>query len=495
MELVLLKNPLTISAKTLKSLTNNFKEYTKKPVYSATDEQAYEESQAAADLINEAIQQISIAKEELKTLVAQVKRDYDKIQAPGEREDFSDALEKLEIETNFNGILGTATEMTYMLKTRLTEVMSHRNRMGRRLGLIPAELNTTANTQTSKNIEHELTDNEWISEDSNESPHKQLRDISEILESNVEEAPMEVQMANIVENDAINQDNNKFDAHYTQKGGRAIKSSSLNAQKEGEQRFFYNLGCNCDQLEQAARGPVGLFLLDMPGSLLAGVVQQDRFAVVVEGERQRVDELESSTPEGMDKMVSIALERAAAKEEDELGLAEYVMSDGPAHDSTFMRSQIVRFDMRLSDISDYGFLNLGGPEMVSNHKDNVQVSLCSWFFKGEGMDWLSKVAHIGRFEEADPSPEFNVFLDKILGNLCTLSASSIPDELRPVMTFYSAIAYSGIGKPLKAMTNFNLAAKGVTDQNKALLTALSPVGKTQEINLGDYYVMAFKSRR
>ncbi|CAJ0593361.1 unnamed protein product [Cylicocyclus nassatus] len=150
--------------------------------------------------------------------------------------------------------------------------------------------------------------------------------------------------------------------------------------------------------------------------------------------------------------------------------------------------------------------------------DNVQVSLCSWFFKGEGVDWLSKVAHIGRFEEADPSPEFNVFLDKILEagllflspysaqvflarslalheqyavlmNLCTLSASSIPDELRPVMTFYSAIAYSGIGKPLKAMTNFNLAAKGVTDQNKALLTALSPVGKTQEINLGDYYVM------
>ncbi|CAJ0610393.1 unnamed protein product [Cylicocyclus nassatus] len=288
-------------------------------------------------------------------------------------------------------------------------------------------------------------------------------------------------------------------------------------------------------------------------------------------------------PEGMDKMVSIALERAAAKEEDELGLAEYVMSDGPAHDSTFMRSQIVRFDMRLSDISDYGFLNLVEPtpddtlfggsftcgliaarlrhvvkqrldiarsllaliqlysedsgrydypmfefsdlerklsNIINNYRlfdDQLSLKLANWFFKGEGVDWLSKVAHIGRFEEADPSPEFNVFLDKILEagllflspysaqvflarslalheqyavlmNLCTLSASSIPDELRPVMTFYSAIAYSGIGKPLKAMTNFNLAAKGVTDQNK-LLTALSPVGKTQEINLGDYYVM------
>ncbi|CAJ0595286.1 unnamed protein product [Cylicocyclus nassatus] len=47
-----------------------------------------------------------------------------------------------------------------------------------------------------------------------------------------------------------------FDAHYAQKGGRSIESSSFDAQKEGEQRFFYSLGCTCDQLEQAARGPI-----------------------------------------------------------------------------------------------------------------------------------------------------------------------------------------------------------------------------------------------
>ncbi|VDK45565.1 unnamed protein product [Cylicostephanus goldi] len=392
----------------------------------------------------------------------------------------------------------------------------------------------------------------------------------------------------------------EFDAHYAQKGGRSIKSSSLDAQKEGEQRFFYSLGCTCDQLEQAARGPVGLFLLDMPGSLLTGVVQQDRFSVVVKGEMKMVDELESSTLEGMNKMISIALERAAAKEEDELGLVDYVTSNGPAHDSTFMRSQTVamkwsqiinlfleaiqapqsstestpedtlfggsftcgliaarlrhvvkqRLDIARSLLAllqlysedsarfDYPMFEFSDLERklssIINHyrlfddqlslklaKDNVQVSLCSWFFKGEGVEWLSKVAHIGRSEEADLSPEFNVFLEKIveaglqhlspysvqvflarslamhekyavLMNLCTLCASSIPDELRPVMTFYSAIAYSGIGKPLKAMTNFNLAAKGITDQNKALLTALSPVGKTQEVNLGDYYVMALR---
>ncbi|CAJ0606684.1 unnamed protein product [Cylicocyclus nassatus] len=123
-------------------------------------------------------------------------------------------------------------------------------------------------------------------------------------------------------------------------------------------------------------------------------------------------------------------------------------------------------------------------------RDNMQVSLCSWFFKGEGVDWLSKVARIGRFEEADPSPEFNVFLDKILeAGLLFLSPYSAQVFLARSLALHEQYAV------LMAMTNFNLAAKGVTDQNKALLTALSPVGKTQEINLGDYYVMAFKSRR
>ncbi|KHJ86822.1 hypothetical protein OESDEN_13418 [Oesophagostomum dentatum] len=80
-----------------------------------------------------------------------------------------------------------------------------------------------------------------------------------------------------------------------------------------------------------------------------------------------------------------------------------------------------------------------------------------------------------------------------LMKLCTLYGNSTPEELRSVMTFYSAIAYSGIGKPLKAMTNFNLAAKGITEQNKAMMIALSPVGRpSQEVNLGDYYVTALR---
>ncbi|CAJ0601464.1 unnamed protein product [Cylicocyclus nassatus] len=179
----------------------------------------------------------------------------------------------------------------------------------------------------------------------------------------------------------------------------------------------------------------------------------------------------------------------------------------------YSEDSVGRYDYPMFEFSD---LERKLSNIINNYRlfdDQLSLKLAK---RGRGL--ADKVAHIGRFEKADPSPEFNVFLDKILEagllflspysaqvflarslalheqyavlmNLCTLSASSIPDELRPVMTFYSAIAYSGIGKPLKAMTNFNLAAKAVTDQNKALLTALSPVGKTQEINLGDYYVM------
>ncbi|VDM66878.1 unnamed protein product [Strongylus vulgaris] len=365
--------------------------------------------------------------------------------------------------------------------------------------------------------------------------------------------------------------------------------------------FFYSLGCTCDQLEQAARGPIGLFLLDMVGSSLAGVVQQDRFSVVLVGEDDLVNELESCAPEVMEKIISVALERVKAKEEDELGVDEYETLNGPAHNCTNMRSQIVikkwakvielfleaakspltsaeqpskdimfggsftcdliasrlrhivkqRLDLSRSLLaliqlyaedsmrSDYPMFDFS--ELETNlssvkslyglfhdllalklAKENVQVSLCSWFFKGDGVEWVCKAAHAGSSDEQTSRLKYNEFLDKIVNaglrvlspysteallarflathekyailmNLCTLYVNRTPEELRSVMTFYSAIAYSGIGKPLRAMTNFNLAAKGITEHNKALLTALSPVGKSSEgINLGDYYVTALR---
>ncbi|KAE9412018.1 hypothetical protein Angca_000266, partial [Angiostrongylus cantonensis] len=76
-------------------------------------------------------------------------------------------------------------------------------------------------------------------------------------------------------------------------------------------------------------------------------------------------------------------------------------------------------------------------------------------------------------------------------SLCTSYADDSPKELRPVITYYSAIAYSGLGKPLKAMSAFNTATQGIMQSNSGLLFALSPIGQPlQEISLGDYYVAA-----
>ncbi|VDO95756.1 unnamed protein product [Heligmosomoides polygyrus] len=64
-------------------------------------------------------------------------------------------------------------------------------------------------------------------------------------------------------------------------------------------------------------------------------------------------------------------------------------------------------------------------------------------------------------------------------NLCSTYAD-MPATLRPVVTFYEAIAFSGVGKPLKAMTAFNSAAHAVTEGNNALLRAMSPIGQKPE---------------
>ncbi|KAK6726874.1 hypothetical protein RB195_004896 [Necator americanus] len=388
----------------------------------------------------------------------------------------------------------------------------------------------------------------------------------------------------------------EFDANYTHRGKRTINSSSIDVQKEAEQRFFRSLESTCDQLEQAAYGPIGLFLLDMVGSSLAGVVQQDRFSIVLDGETKLVDEMESCASGVMEKIITVALERAEAKEEDELGVDEYEVLNGPAHNCTSMRSQVVikkwsaiinlfleitesspardgehesvnLFDgsftcglvaSRLSHVvrrrldigrSLLALIQLYAEDSVLDFSDletkliatinmyklfdaqlslklareNVQVSLCSWFMDGGGgLEWVCKAAHVGLPEEETGLPEFNEFLDIIVNaalqvlspystdalllrsltvyeryptlmNLCTLCENAIPEELRPMLTFYSAIAFSGTGKPLKAMTHFNLASKGITNMNKALFVALSPIGQpSQEINLGDYYVTALR---
>ncbi|KAL6742934.1 hypothetical protein Aduo_016027 [Ancylostoma duodenale] len=185
MDTVLHKKPITISVNTLRTLIQSFKEYAKKPAFSDKEPIQYEESQTAVDLITGALQQITIGKDELKSLVTQMKQDYASLPSKEERHNFAQQLENIEKETQFNEVLGTATEMVYMLNTRLTEVKSNRNRLGRKLGIPnPPESYETnligGNREKSipqalnkdKLIERhaEICDNsEWLSENSQSS--------------------------------------------------------------------------------------------------------------------------------------------------------------------------------------------------------------------------------------------------------------------------------------------------------------------------------------
>lgn len=63
-----------------------------------------------------------------------MKQDYASLHSKDEKNSFAQQLENIEKETQFNDVLGTATEMVHMLNTRLTEVKSNRNRLGRKLG-------------------------------------------------------------------------------------------------------------------------------------------------------------------------------------------------------------------------------------------------------------------------------------------------------------------------------------------------------------------------
>ncbi|KAK6037456.1 hypothetical protein COOONC_25039 [Cooperia oncophora] len=155
-------------------------------------------------------------------------------------------------------------------------------------------------------------------------------------------------------------------------------------------------------------------------------------------------------------------------------------------------------------------------------KDSAQVSLCSWFMAGEGVEWVRDAAQIGDIDESSTVPQFNEFLSAVvkaslkllspkspqallarslatydkyhaLMQLCNTYEKCKLEELRPMVTFYKAIAYSGLGKPLKAMAAFNAAARAVTDGNEALLMALASFEKkSEEMNLGDYYVVALR---
>ena len=126
MEVLVITKTIANSVKTLKSMTNNFASYTEPKQYSPDDQLQYEELLQAIDFINGGISQIASGKNELNALITQAKEDYNNLKSKEERKNFLVEFEKIENETNFNDVIASATEMIYMLNTRLTEARSNK---------------------------------------------------------------------------------------------------------------------------------------------------------------------------------------------------------------------------------------------------------------------------------------------------------------------------------------------------------------------------------
>ena len=95
-----------------------------------------EETQAAIDLISGCLIQIKAARDELKTLVQQVKNEYLSSSNKDEKKPFSQMIESIEKEANFNETIAGANELIHMLDARLNEAKSNHSKVSRRLGLL-----------------------------------------------------------------------------------------------------------------------------------------------------------------------------------------------------------------------------------------------------------------------------------------------------------------------------------------------------------------------
>ncbi|CAJ0595287.1 unnamed protein product [Cylicocyclus nassatus] len=135
MESIIYGKPIQNSFNTLKSLTANFATYAKEQKFLEEDANQYEETLQAIDLIRNSISQIEIAKNNLQELVDRLKHDYDNTKSKEDRKNILQQMENIEKETDFTEVSREATEMVFMLDTRLTEAISNEKRLARKLGL------------------------------------------------------------------------------------------------------------------------------------------------------------------------------------------------------------------------------------------------------------------------------------------------------------------------------------------------------------------------
>ncbi|XGW17350.1 hypothetical protein V3C99_002170, partial [Haemonchus contortus] len=79
--------------------------------------------------------QIDAAKTSLQALIEQMKESYDSTKSKEERKILLQDIEKIEEESHFNDVIKEATDLHFMLGTRLTEAISTGKRLERKLGI------------------------------------------------------------------------------------------------------------------------------------------------------------------------------------------------------------------------------------------------------------------------------------------------------------------------------------------------------------------------
>nr|CDJ97142.1 Pao retrotransposon peptidase family [Haemonchus contortus] len=153
MQSIIYGKPILHNVLTLKSLIANFQIYTAAQTYSGnSDETRYEETLQAIDLIKGSMSQIDAAKTSLQTLIEQMKESYDSTKSKEEKKILLQDIEKIEEESHFNDVIKEATDLHFMLGTRLTEAISNGKMLERKLGIYGK---TGPHTARSTNDIHE----------------------------------------------------------------------------------------------------------------------------------------------------------------------------------------------------------------------------------------------------------------------------------------------------------------------------------------------------
>ncbi|KAL6740834.1 hypothetical protein Aduo_014148 [Ancylostoma duodenale] len=186
------RKPLLLSAKTLKTLVENFSSYTKPLEITEIEDELFHKCCRATDLITEAINQIKTSKESLQRQFDKMQALYENTTAKSEKKDMFSELQEIENESKFQKVIASANETIFMLEIRQTEARHDKLRLSQKLGLKipsaktrysrkPPDLASDGTEQRvdsrDNNSEHSI-DDEFLSDDESEQSQRLHKAIS-----------------------------------------------------------------------------------------------------------------------------------------------------------------------------------------------------------------------------------------------------------------------------------------------------------------------------